>query len=141
MLNQILANLFKNHFSPNIVHAKYNTVTVHAILTTIVQQTGTMNRSKEPLSTDNQQLNKTKLFLLSIVMHPRIDCNIFRERIMLKKTLLDDLYCYFFTHGSKFRFLIATIAIRPSSFQVFYNLLLNIFDPSFKLMWFFTSFL
>lgn len=85
MLNQILANLFKNHFSPNIVHAKYNTVTVHAILTTIVQQTGTMNRSKEPLSTDNQQLNKTKLFLLSIVMHPRIDCNIFRERNMLKK--------------------------------------------------------
>lgn len=60
-------------------------VTVHAILTTIVQQTGTMNRSNEPLSTDNQQLNEIKLFLLSIFMHQRIDCNIFRERIMLKK--------------------------------------------------------
>lgn len=60
-------------------------VTVHAILTTIVQLTGTMNRSNEPLSTDNQQLNEIKLFLLSIVMHQRIDCNIFRERIMLKK--------------------------------------------------------
>lgn len=101
-------------------------VTVHAILTTIVQQTGTMNRSNEPLSTDNQQLNEIKLFLLSIVMHQRIDCNIFRERIMLKKkTLLEDLYCYSLNTLKQFWIFnkITIIAIRPSSFQVFYYLI------------------
>lgn len=42
-------------------------VTVHAILTTIVQQTGTMNRSNEPLSTDNQQLNEISCFCYQLL--------------------------------------------------------------------------
>lgn len=67
--------LVKNHSPLNIVPDKYDKFTV--ILTTIVQQTGTMKRNNEPLSTDNQQLKKIKLSLISIVIKSVIHYNIF----------------------------------------------------------------